>query len=129
MRARQTAGRDLVRRKLRSVRLAVPHVAVPHDGRKEGEPMKEFWIILALAVLLLFAVRTVYKRTRTGGGCCGEHGPAVKRTGAKDRNRSHYPYSVVMTVGGMTCANCARRTENALNALDGIFASVDPGKA
>ena len=30
-----------------------------------------------------------------------------------------------MTIDGMTCSNCVRRVENALNQLDGVWAQVD----
>ena len=29
-----------------------------------------------------------------------------------------------MQIGGMTCENCARRVENALNSLDNVWAEV-----
>ena len=93
---------------------------------REGGPMKELLILVPLAAAVLFAVLTVVRRIRRGGGCCGEHEAVVRRIRVRDRNRSHYPYAVELTVGGMTCAGCARKTENALNALDGVWASVDP---
>lgn len=33
-----------------------------------------------------------------------------------------------MTIDGMTCSNCSRRVENALNSLDGVWAKVDLGE-
>ena len=42
-----------------------------------------------------------------------------------DRNKAHYPYAVRLTIDGMTCGNCAQRVENALNRLDGVWATVD----
>ena len=42
-----------------------------------------------------------------------------------DRDKSHYPYETVLTIDGMTCSNCVRRVENALNNLDGVWAQVD----
>ncbi len=59
------------------------------------------------------------------GGCCGEFEKSEKRIAVKDRNKSHYPYSVVLIIGGMTCENCTRRVENTLNSLDGVWAKVD----
>ena len=36
---------------------------------------------------------------------------------------------MTLTIDGMTCGNCARRVENALNRLDGGWATVDLGAA
>lgn len=44
-----------------------------------------------------------------------------------DQDKRHYPYTVTLTVDGMTCGNCVRRVENALNRLDGVWAEVDLG--
>ena len=79
---------------------------------------------LALALLIAWALHTAIRRSCRGGGCCGEHEETVKRTPAADRNRAHYPYETVLRIGGMTCDNCARRVENALNALPGTAAKV-----
>ena len=32
-----------------------------------------------------------------------------------------------LDIDGMTCSNCSRRVENALNGLDGVWAKVDLG--
>ena len=81
-----------------------------------------------LIILLVFLIawagwRTVQKMQR-GGGCCGEHEAAEKRAAVADRNKNHYPYKVSLQIGGMTCENCARKVENALNRLDGTWAKV-----
>ena len=57
-------------------------------------------------------------------GCCGEHESAEKKVTVSDRNKAHYPYAVLLQIGGMTCENCARKVENALNLLDGTWAVV-----
>lgn len=49
---------------------------------------------------------------------------AIRCGTAKD----HYPYQVTLTIDGMTCSNCSRRVENALNSLDGVWAKVDLGE-
>lgn len=87
----------------------------------------EIAIILILAAVAAWAAVHTVRRSRKGGGCCGEHGEAEKRVSVKDRNRAHYPYTAELTIEGMTCENCARRVENALNALDGVWAKVDIG--
>ena len=45
----------------------------------------------------------------------------------RERNKAHYPYTKILKIDGMSCGNCANRVENALNALDGVWASVDLG--
>ena len=82
-------------------------------------------VVTLLVVAALLAVRAVVRRARRGGGCCGEREAAPARLSAADRNKAHYPYEVRLNIGGMTCENCARRVENALNALEGTWATVD----
>ena len=89
--------------------------------------MSNFLLIAALAVVAVWAAYRTIRRARRGGGCCGERESAVARVQAKDRDRSHYPYQATLAIGGMTCENCARRVENALNGLDGVWAKVDIG--
>ena len=79
---------------------------------------------VVLAVIIALAVALIVKKARKGGGCCGEHEAAEKSSPAGDGNKAHYPYSLEMKIDGMTCANCARRVENALNSLDGVMAKV-----
>ncbi len=85
---------------------------------------KNALIVLALLALLAWALYRVIRRARRGSACCGEREETVKKAGVSDRNRAHYPYEVTLQIGGMTCENCARRVENALNALPGTWASV-----
>ena len=82
--------------------------------------------VLTAALLLLaaWALRRTMIRSRKGGGCCGEHESAEKKVTVSDRNKTHYPYAVLLQIGGMTCENCARKVENALNLLDGTWAVV-----
>lgn len=84
------------------------------------------YIIIAVIVLICaYAVYSYCKKLRQGGGCCGSHEAAEKKVMVADRDKSHYPYRAVLTIDGMTCSNCARRVENALNRLDGVWATVD----
>ena len=41
-----------------------------------------------------------------------------------DTDASHYPYSDELLIGGMSCDGCAQNVANALNALDGAWATV-----
>ncbi len=78
-------------------------------------------IALLGVVIALAAWRTAVK-FRRGGGCCGEREAAVKRVVTK--KRGGYDHTLTLDIGGMTCGNCARKVENALNALDGVRAEV-----
>ena len=80
-------------------------------------------LILVLILVIAAAAYATVRKFRKGGGCCGEH-EDVALCRAADTNKAHYPFSLVMEIGGMTCDNCARRTANALNSLDGVRASV-----
>lgn len=84
-------------------------------------------ILIALAALILWAVRAVINKSRKGGGCCGDHEETEKKVSVSDRNKAHYPFEVSLQIGGMTCANCARKVENALNTLPDTWAKVDIG--
>ena len=83
--------------------------------------------VLICAVLAVLAVVGVLSyRKRLKSGCCGAaDGKAVKKVRVADKNRSHYPYRVVLRIDGMTCENCTRRVENALNTMEGVWASAD----
>ena len=80
-------------------------------------------LLLLLAVVIGWALWRSLRRAKRGGACCGEH-ETVTLTQPTDRNAAHYPYTAELTLGGMTCENCARRVANALNALDGVWATV-----
>lgn len=82
--------------------------------------------VLVLAIVVYSAYGYI-RKLRRGGGCCGEHEPAEKKVSVADRNKAHYPYTAVLRLDGLHCGNCARRVENALNRLDGCWASVDLG--
>ena len=79
-----------------------------------------------LAVICIFSVKKYRKKLTSG--CCGAGGEGtVKKRRVSDRNKAHYPYTKILKIDGMSCGNCANRVENALNALDGVWASVDLG--
>ena len=81
-------------------------------------------LIALLAVVIVWAVYHTVKKYRKGSGCCGEHQAMEKKVRVTDRIPSHYPYLAALKIGGMTCENCSRRVENALNRMDGIWATV-----
>ena len=86
--------------------------------------MQNILLGLLLAAVIGYAVYRTARKARRGGGCCGEHDTAPERVAVADRNKAHYPHQITLDIGGMTCENCARRVENALNRLDGVWASV-----
>ena len=51
-------------------------------------------------------------------------GKKAKRVVVADTDPSHYPYSDELLIGGMSCDGCAQNVANALNALDGVWATV-----
>ena len=81
-------------------------------------------ICIILVIAVVAGVKSYMKKLRSG--CCGASSePAEKKVKVKDKDPSHYPYQKVLKIDGMTCGNCANRVENALNHLDGVYASVD----
>lgn len=85
-------------------------------------------IIPALLVLCCVLGICAYARKLRHGGCCGAREAPEKKVRVPDRDKRHYPYSCTMTIDGMTCSNCVRRVENALNRLDGVWCTVDLGQ-
>lgn len=81
-------------------------------------------ILLVLAVICGYGVYSYVHHLRCGG-CCGEREAPDRKVKVGDKNKSHYPYTLYLKVDGMTCGNCVRRVENALNRLDGVWASVE----
>ena len=86
--------------------------------------MQNIIIGILLAALVVWAVMRTHWRAKKGSACCGEREASEKRI-PRDPNRAHYPYEITLDIGGMTCENCAVRVENALNAMDGVWATVD----
>lgn len=81
-------------------------------------------ILFVLAIIVVCAILNTRKRIKYGSSCCGTHDAAPKKIKVKDKNKSHYPHTYSLIVDGMHCSNCARRVENALNAKEGVWASV-----
>ena len=84
--------------------------------------------IIVLAVIALgmfFGLRRIAASTR-GKSCCsdGASGRKAKKVVVSDADESHSPYSDELLIGGMSCDGCAQNVENALNAQDGVWATV-----
>ena len=82
-------------------------------------------IILILVVAVVYGIYNYVHHLNHGGGCCGEHDAPARKVKAADTNKSHYPHRLVMGVDGMTCQNCQRHVENALNAMTDTLAEAD----
>ena len=84
-----------------------------------------------LIVLTVIAVGSVFWtashcRFDTRKSCCsdGASGKKAKKVVVADTDESHYPYREELLIGGMSCDARARNVTNALNALDGVWATV-----
>ena len=87
--------------------------------------MTNIIIVLILLALVGYGIYSFVHHLTRGGGCCGEHEPPVKKVKVEDRNKAHYPHTLVLGVDGMTCQNCQRHVENALNTLPDTLAEVN----
>lgn len=72
-------------------------------------------ICIIVVVLCVFGVKTYVGKL--SHGCCGSGG-AVKKRKPADSDISHYPYTYIVDIEGMTCKNCAARIENAFNTSE-----------
>lgn len=81
-------------------------------------------IIIILLAIVTFALKSIIHRIRYGSACCGERDAPEKKIRPADKNKSHYPYKYTLSVDGMHCSNCTRHVENALNSIDGFWASA-----
>lgn len=81
-------------------------------------------ITMIIAVIAIFGLVNYIKKLKKGGDCCPEHEEATKSVKVKDRDKSHYLYEAKLAIDGMSCGNCVRNVENALNSLEGTWASV-----
>ena len=72
-------------------------------------------VLAVIAVGMFFGLRRIAASTR---------GKKAKKVVVVDTDASHYPYSDELLIGGMSCDGCAQNVANALNALDGVWATV-----
>ena len=82
-------------------------------------------VLAVIAVGMFFGLRRIAASTH-GKSCCsdGASGKKAKKVVVTDTDASHYPYSDELLIGGMSCDGCAQNVANALNALDGVWATV-----
>ena len=90
--------------------------------------MIDYLIVGAALALAVFILARQVMRIGRGGGCgCDGGSPRIRRQrrpAGRVKGASSYSYSVELRVDGMHCDNCARRVEDALQALGGIVAEV-----
>ena len=82
-------------------------------------------VLAVIAVGMFFGLRRIAASTH-GKSCCsdGASGKKAKKVVVVDTDASHYPYSDELLIGGMSCDGCAQNVTNALNTLDGVWATV-----
>lgn len=82
-------------------------------------------VLGVIAIGMFFGLRRIAASTH-GKSCCsdGASGKKAKKVVVADTDPSHYPYSDELLIGGMSCDGCAQNVANALNALNGVWATV-----
>lgn len=82
-------------------------------------------VLAVIAVGMFFGLRRIVASAH-GKSCCsdGTSNKKTKKTVVADTDESHYPYCDELLIGGMSCDGCAQNVENAINALDGVWATV-----
>ena len=53
-------------------------------------------IVLILLALVGYGIYSFVHHLTRGGGCCGERDAAVKKVKVEDRNKAHYPHTLVL---------------------------------
>ena len=91
-----------------------------------------FIIIVAIAILMVFALRRAYRVFSLKDDCCGggPKAPKAKKMAAatvEDTDEANYPFSLDVKVKGMTCEKCVGRVQNALNAQPEDMGEGRPG--
>ena len=82
---------------------------------------------IVAVVIIVIAIFTVKKyKMSMKYGCCGSADSGEgRRVEVADKNPEDYPYTAVLDIKGMTCENCVRYVENALNEQGDIWAVAD----
>lgn len=83
--------------------------------------MENLIIIMILAVVLLYGLRSTIRHLKgEGGGCCGGGSSAVVK-----RKRLKQVIAVkTIWIDGMSCKHCKNKVEQRLNELEGVSARV-----
>lgn len=93
--------------------------------------MVDIIIYIIIAVLLVFAIRSAFRRMSGKGGCCGGGiGSSLVKTSEKILD-GPVVSTKTMRIEGMHCDACAERVKRAIDSIDGAAGKVDfkSGKA
>lgn len=86
-------------------------------------------IVVAIVVVVALVVggRRAIGGLTKGKSCCtdGSEEAKVARVVVDDTDESHYPYRKEFLVGGMSCENCAKRVQSAIDAAGGTWTRID----
>ena len=84
-------------------------------------------IIVVIAAVFVGAAALWAYGKRNGQICSGDCSRCKSGCNGnkKAKNKDKYAYSQTFKISGTTCSNCAKRIENALNELDGVWADVN----
>ena len=82
--------------------------------------MEDLIVIGLVAVMMAIGVISTVKHFRGEGGCCGGGSYRPKKKKLKG-----VKYQKTFTVGGMHCAHCKNRVEEAVNDIKGVAGRVD----
>lgn len=80
-------------------------------------------ICVILIIVAYIGIRSTIKRAARG--CCNGGSETVRKVRIEDKDVHNYPFQMDLEVDGMTCSNCKKRVENALNERTGVLAKVD----
>lgn len=85
-------------------------------------------IVVAIVLIgLVVGVRRAVDGLVRGRSCCSD-GATPRRSRsvpAADVDELHYPFSIELLIGGMSCQGCADAVADALNSVPETWATVD----
>lgn len=85
--------------------------------------MVDVIVLIAVVVLLGFALKSAIKHFRGEGSCCGG-GAGLIDDSVEKRLDGPVLGQKILHISGMNCARCARSVTRALNSIDGAAARV-----
>ena len=83
--------------------------------------MSNVIIIVALAIILTFAIKNTVSHFKGESSCCGGGGRDVKTKPAK---LNRVVSTKIVKINGMHCEHCYTRVSNLFNSMEGVNAKV-----
>lgn len=83
--------------------------------------MSNVIIIVALAIILTFAIKNTVSHFKGESSCCGGGSRDVKTKPAK---LDHIVSTKIVKINGMHCEHCYTRVSNLFNSMEGVNAKV-----